>query len=123
MAKSKVFSVRLHPSDEREARVISILDDLISKGFSMREIFTDAILRAEGYTPEMFRDTDERITRTYLETLLSEFGQDLLSQIENGTISAKAQTDKRPSPFGDDEDEDAMRNIAQGFMNRRSRNK
>lgn len=52
---SRVISARLHPSNEFEAEALRVWEDKIGQGFAPREILTDALLRADGQTPEMFR--------------------------------------------------------------------
>lgn len=55
MTNSKVISVRLHPSYETEGLALEIFEALTNQ-FSPREIITDALLRLNGITPEMFRE-------------------------------------------------------------------
>jgi len=59
-SRSRVISARLHPSDEHEEAALAVFDDLVAQGYNARQIFTDALLRANGYTPDMFR-RDTRI--------------------------------------------------------------
>lgn len=59
-SRSRVLSARLHPSDEHEEAALTVFDDLIEQGYNARQIFTDALLRLHGYTPDMFR-RDARI--------------------------------------------------------------
>lgn len=61
MAASKPIAARLHPGNEQEKRALDIYEGLIVRGYSAREIITDALLRMAGITPEMFRDRRERI--------------------------------------------------------------
>jgi hypothetical protein len=123
MAKQGVsISFRLHPSDEREKQAIEIIQGLEEKGYSIREIMTDALLRASGVTPEMFRDNGEKLTPSLLETLLTDFGKDLIRQIrESGGVASNQQSSAKPSPF-DNEDEEvdfaSMQNLIKGHVSR-----
>lgn len=123
MAKKSVsISFRLHPDDERERQAIEVIQDLEAKGYAIREIMTDAILRAAGYTPEMFKASGEKLTPSLLENILTEFGKDLIKTIrENGGVVPTAKTESRPSPFDEDEDTDSMRNLIRGHAARSAR--
>jgi hypothetical protein len=124
MAKKGIsISFRLHPDDEREKQAIEVIQDLENKGYSIREIMTDAILRASGYTPEMFKSGNEKLTPTLLETILTDFGKDLIQQIrENGGMVAPQTNVSRPSPFDEDEEDlSAMQNLIKGHAARSGR--
>jgi hypothetical protein len=91
MAKKSIsISFRLHPDDERERQAIEVIQDLEAKGYSIREIMTDAILRAAGYTPEMFKAAGEKLTPSLLESILTAFGKDLIQTIRDNGGYAKS---------------------------------
>jgi hypothetical protein len=61
-AVSRVIGARLHPkSCDEEKEALATYDAKVGEGFTPREILTDALLRAAGYTPEMFRPRQERV--------------------------------------------------------------
>lgn len=53
--QTKVISARLNREFEEEARALEIFEEKVNDGYSPRQILTDALLRAGGYTPDMFR--------------------------------------------------------------------
>lgn len=124
MAKKGIsVSFRLHPDDEREKQAIEEIRKLEARGYTIREIMTDAILRAAGYTPEMFKSGNEKLTPALLESILTDFGKELMQSIrESGGASPAPQSTSRPSPFDDDdEDIETMRNLVKGHAARNAR--
>lgn len=122
MAKEGItISFRLHPSDPKEKQAIEIIQDLQAKGYAPREIMTDAILRAAGYTPEMFREGGDKLTPSLLESILAEFARDMLQEIRAAGGTIPTQQSSKPSPFDEDEDEEFSKNIAAGWAARNKR--
>lgn len=124
MAKEGISrSFRLHPSDEREKQAIEIIEEWEGKGLSIREIVTNALLRSAGYTPDMFRVGDEKLTPALLESILTDFGRELIQTIrENGIpVSGNEPIAKKPSPFDEDEDTDSMQNLIKAHASRSGR--
>lgn len=121
MAKQGIsVSFRLHPSDPREKQAIEIIQENIAQGLEPRQFITDAILRSAGYTPEMFRDSDERLTPSLLESMLADFAMFLLSSIRaNG--GAVSQETSKTVEFDEDEDEEMAKNLAAGWSARNGR--
>lgn len=116
--KSTVISIRLNPAVEEDQRVLDILNELQERGFSHREIITDAILRAEGHTPEMYHDADGKVTRHILELMLSEFAREIVDNVRQFA----PQTTQKASPHNKGEsDDEYANNLAKGFLTRRKR--
>ena len=119
--QSRVIAARLHPDNEKERDALKIFDMKRKKGFAARDIITDAILRAEGYTPEMFDGDDTTITQGQLERTLEDFARYIVEEIQANGVTAGAPNTQKTSPFDDDGDMDVMRNMAAGYLNRRKR--
>lgn len=120
-AKSRVIAARLNLENEREKTALEIFDKK-RKSHSAREIITDAILRASGYTPEMFDSGDEKITQGQLVRTLEDFAHYIIEQIQSSGIAVKPVQKEDSSPFDDsEEDTDVMKNMAAGYLNRRKR--
>lgn len=116
--KSTVVSIRLNPAVEEDKRVLDILNELQERGFSHREIITDAILRAEGHTPEMYHEADGKVTRHLLELMLSEFAREIVDNLRQNT----PQTTQKAAPFNKGENDDEYaNNLAKGYLARRKR--
>lgn len=115
MPESKVFSIRVHPSNPYEAKFIEIMDVLKEEGYSNREIIVDAVLYADGKTPEMF--SGERLTEAIVERMLSEFAQSIVSELEERGI-AVGQMFGTPNDSGDDFT-DVEHNLVKSVMARR----
>lgn len=116
--KSTVISIRLNPANKEDKRVLDILYALHERGFTPREIITDAILRAEGHTPEMYHDVEGQVTRPVLESLLSDFAREIVESLRETGV----QSQQKASPFDEStDDDDYARNLANGFLTRRKR--
>lgn len=122
MAKQGIsVSFRLHPSDERERQAIKIIQEYMAQGIEPRKFITDALLRSAGITPEMFRDSDEKLTPSLLTSILTEFGNHLIENIRaNGGVIPATQS-AHDVEFGEDEDPDMVKNIAAGWAARNKR--
>jgi len=80
---AKYYSARFNPkTSELDAKVVEIVKGLQEKGFKFKDIAQDAILRADGYTPEMFNDGqgDSRLL-FQLEGMFTRFAEELLERI------------------------------------------
>lgn len=76
------YSFRLNPAYEQDKAAIDIVTQKRLEGFSIRQIMTDAIVRASGYTPEMFSDYGEGHNQmTGLEQMLSNFAKEIIDAI------------------------------------------
>lgn len=117
--KSVVISFRLHPSSDEEAKAIEIVKRLQNEGWTNRQIFTSALLEADGYKPEMFRDS-KVVTQSAMVRILEEFAGDIIQELKGVSYQdSNSVSNKKSSPFGDDEDENVAHNLAKGFMSRR----
>lgn len=65
------YSVRFNTAIKEEQQAVEILDRLLAEGWSLRQILTDALLRAGGVTPEMFGQ--EGRTAALIEELQRDF--------------------------------------------------
>lgn len=54
MNNSRVIGVRLNIEKAQDREALAVWDDLLARGFKSRQIFTDALLRMAGHTPEMY---------------------------------------------------------------------
>jgi hypothetical protein len=120
-SKSKTYAFRLHPDDEREQIAMEIIERLLSEDWTMRQIMTDAILHADGRTPEMFRGIDDTMTKGYLETQLSDIANHIISELRANGMVMPSEKQGKESPFGKDEDEEMAQNLANGYLARRKR--
>lgn len=114
--QSRNISIRLHPSDEHEAKAIEILDRLNAEGFSNRQIITDALLRADGVTPDMFRQGGDGISVAFLleriEGMLTNAVKEMLeampTHVRKQTVEAS----------GAEDDDEYARNLAKSYIAR-----
>lgn len=53
-SQARYFAARFNPIHEKQAQAIVIIDGLIAQGYTFKDIALDAILLADGRTPEMF---------------------------------------------------------------------
>lgn len=120
--KSRVIAARLHPNNKIEAEALAIVDAKIAKGFNKREIITDALLRLGDNTPEMFRKTNTQLTVGSLEGILADFGKHIINELRAVGMVTSVNNTHSADESHEDEDEETMRNLAAGFMNRRNRN-
>lgn len=121
VSKSKNYAFRLHPNDQREADAMEIIEALKEDGFTLRDIMTDAILRAGGRKPEMYRHTDDSISRGYIETQLEGIASHIISELRASGVITQVQATESRSPFGADEDEEMARNLVEGWKSRKQR--
>lgn len=112
MGKSVVISFRLFADDEREGLVLAQFERLKNDGFTVRDIVTDAVLNRAGFKPQMFRSRGDmphisisqddvrkavKMELSELETLLTEFMQEIKQSIRRGgvTLSADESADEK----------------------------
>lgn len=121
MAKqSRVFSVRLHPSDPKEKQAIEIIDALMDNQYTMRQIVTDAILHRDGASPEMFKDNGNALTLSAMEDLLTDFAAHIIREMMLKNIAVQ---DNLPLESGStqEHDDEMASNMAAAYMSRRRR--
>jgi hypothetical protein len=117
--KAEYFSMRLNPAtNEHDAKTLAVIKREIARGFTFKAIAQDAILRADGHTPEMFSDPSAVNAALIgkIEDLLTNFAEDLIGRI--GHLPRTG--DDFSSDYGDDPDEPSgfARNFAKGFLQR-----
>ncbi len=124
--QAEILSARLNPiTSEYDRRALEIIHKREQEGFNFKQTAVDAILRAGGYTPEMFeRDTGAAKLILHLESLLANFSSELMQALkERGTSSidddlhsegglskfsqtfARGYLQRQQQALGDDDDE------------------
>lgn len=116
--QSAVISFRLHPSDEYERAALKIMHDLESKGFSKRQIFTDAINRSGGHRPEMFKQSEGVLTVGTLQHILADFARDLLTRLSASGIAAVSSEEQHRI---DETATEYEQNLAAAYLARRNK--
>lgn len=99
-SKAEYFTVRFNPETsalDRDALVI--VKRLIDEGFTFKSIVQDAILRADGHTPEMYTRFAAGISLYDIQGLLEGFADEILSEVRKGGFRTAAQS----SAVDDDE--------------------
>lgn len=82
--KAKYYSARFNPAtSEEDAKAVEIIERLQAEGFKFKDIAQDAILRADGYKPEMFSsgDRDTMKLLSQLENMFTRFAEELIQRI------------------------------------------
>lgn len=82
---SKPLTFRLNP--EKDKDVVEHLQAQVKKGFKLRQIFTDAVRRYLGISPEMFHENQRSLTLGDLKGLLGET-VDILEDDIGGIMTA-----------------------------------
>lgn len=122
MSKKGIFiGFRLHPDIEQERDAIEIYNRLLREKFTARQIMTDALLRLDGKKPEMFQDYTRQVTKPYIEDLLADFAQHLISEIRSMGLGVSVSPVSQETPLTEDEDEQYAKNLAAGYLSRRKR--
>lgn len=85
-----ILSARLNPvTSQYDRKALEIVKHQETKGFNFKQVAVDAILRSEGYTPEMFeRDTSVSKLFAHLETMLADFSSQLMESLKNRGVSS-----------------------------------
>lgn len=119
----QLYTLRLNPTKAEHAQVIDIIEDWkgAAEGNNFGQIAVDSILRAQGYTPEMFPHYDNAtaILLDEMRGLRGDFAQ-LTELILQRTMSVARN---RGATFTEDDEAqltDYARSIASG-MQRRAR--
>lgn len=121
-SKARIFTARLNPIEEkpREKRAVELLDQLEKQGFNFKEVIVDAILRADGATPEMFDqpvvsigsvDNEARMINR-IESMLSQFAEEIIGRLASSGVQPTTPTNT------DDESKVFAQNFAKSFIQR-----
>jgi len=84
---SEVISFRLSESNPREAQALNVLNTWLSKGFSVRDIITQALIAYEVSDQQLIKQTSP----ANLEAVLSKVNQ-LLERIANSNITENPES-------------------------------
>jgi hypothetical protein len=114
--RSRHIQFRLHPDIEEEAKVLELLDYWNKEGYSNRQIFTDAVLRSQGYTPEMFGQGGDGLT---IPMLLHRIEETVANAIKEVIDNLPAPAKKKALEEAEVDDSEAYaRNLAKSYMSR-----
>lgn len=109
-SKAIIKSARLNPINPEDKAALDIIKKLEKQGYSFKQIVVDAVLLADGRTPEMFAKTaDTQGVLSRMETLLEQFAQEIIHSRPQGGIGI---------PDEPGEDTHFAKNFAQAFLQR-----
>lgn len=95
MSENNNFGFRLHP--EKDKDVLAHVRDMEAQNFNTRQIFTDAVRRNLGVTPELFHENQRSLTLADLKGLLGETVDILEGDMGNILSAIKAYKDELES--------------------------
>ena len=117
-SKAVYKTARLNPvTSQADRDVLEIVERLEAEGWNFKQIAVDAILRADGRTPEIYDKPG--LSMNALEPLLEQFAKEIISEIRRSGIStskpgADSETDESEvTPFS--------RTFAKSFVQRQQR--
>jgi hypothetical protein len=118
-SKAVIKCARLNPINQEEAEALKIIGEKEKDGFNFKKVVVDAILFADGRTPEMFtRESQTDHLGHLLSDLFERFAEDLLKQIHNGRVHVSE------SPEEDAQRDDGLsafaRTFSRGVLQRQS---
>lgn len=99
-SKAVIKSARLNPVNQPEADALKIIDELEQQGYSFKTIVVDAILMADGRTPEMYTSNTQAVSTQILgqlDRMFSQFAHEIISQIKRGGIQSVMDEDEDDS--------------------------
>lgn len=113
--KAVYKTVRLNPTtSDYDARILEIIHSWEERGYDFKKSVSDAILRSEGFTPEMFSRSAPVDWMGYIEETLTRFQQELLTEIrKRGHVVEDEPEGNEESVF--------TKNFAKKFMERQNR--
>lgn len=112
-SKAVIKSVRLNPINKEERTALEIIQRLEDEGFNFKQIVVDAILYADGRSPEMFSKTDTQGLFAHMEALLEQFAQEIIHATRRaGPAASEEETGGESTAF--------VKNFARGFLERQS---
>lgn len=125
-SKARYFTVRLNPTESNplDADTLAIIERLMAKGFGFKSIVQDAILRADGATPEMYSRFTSGLNLLDIQSLFEKFAAEILSEVKRSGGSVR----RVESQFSDDEIDDAdvspfAARFAKSFLDRQRQTK
>lgn len=113
--QARSYSFRLNPAFPEDADAIALIDGLLAQNWSTRQIMTDALLHADGRTPEMYSTQQQGLTAESLEAILVRCLDEYAQHTHRQPRKAVAEVD--------DDNEDVSswtRNFAKGFVARQA---
>lgn len=120
------FSVALNVKYDEDKAFVEMVNPYLEQGYSIRQIVTDAVLRAGGCTPEMFGRVDELgdairaamqpLLDNQQETLVADIVAELRKMLQSGAVSLPVASESE-----DVETSDWDKNFARAFMKSRGR--
>lgn len=126
MGKSLHIQCKLHEDIDYEAEAVAYYLEQIEAGHTPRQIITDALLRAAGFSPEMYSQKSAgggRLTVASLEQLLADFAQEIKQSLKGHSLRPQEGNNEQGDNSESDEieDEEFARNIAASYIARRNR--
>lgn len=122
-SKAVYYAARFNPkTSEEDAKAIEIIERLKDRGFNFKAIAQDAILRADGVTPEMFSDSTSANAMLIgkIEDILAHFAEELISRMGSlPRVASEADEDSDEYELG--ETSKFARNFARGFLQRQGK--
>lgn len=115
--------MRLNPAtSDEDAKTLEIIKRLVARGFTFKSIAQDAILRADGNTPEMFSDSSavNAALLGRIEDMLTHFAEDLIKRIGSNPYVGNGD-DEDSEEYEPTESTDFARTFARGFLQRQNK--
>lgn len=111
-SQAVIKTARLNPIHPTEREVLQILNKLSEQGYKFKDVIVDAVLRADGKTPEMFAKdsaTPGLLNADYIHQLVTQAVKEAIKEANLGGPE-EDNDDSQTTSFA--------RNFAQGFMAR-----
>lgn len=121
--RAEYYSMRLNPAtSDEDAKTLEIIKRLVARGFTFKSIAQDAILRADGNTPEMFSDSSavNAALLGRIEDMLTHFAEDLIKRIGSNPYVGNGD-DEDSEEYEPTESTDFARTFARGFLQRQNK--
>jgi hypothetical protein len=117
-SKAQYRSARFNPINPEDRDVLAIIHELEGKGYNFKQIVTDAILRADGRTPEMYAapQITADLIKAYMNEVLPQFAQEIVSHVKRGGAVIEDEPEDaegKPSKFA--------QSFANSFLERQRR--
>ena len=117
-SKAEYRSARFNPINPEDRDVLAIIHELEAQDYNFKQIVTDAILRADGRTPEMYAapQITADLIKAYMNDILPQFAQEIISHVKHGGVAIENEpedTGGNPSEFA--------KTFAKSFVERQRR--